>query len=412
MAGLGNRRTRMDTAPQADMHLRPLHFPLAGLLIWMAAVPAAAIAQVQWQQVGQETDKSDTTSKTASPPAWEPVNGSVTTQAPTQVVWEPVVPTAEDPSAVVWTPITDRDALLPGDDQVVADNEQDVPTTTKKTQLPPPPKLQALNRSIAYADGLVGPDIGWNVPNGFRWSQRWFADLSISGFSRRQGDESFWAWNDGDGTAQININLIQSGTWSIGLNSSFRSVYQGEQAAGGGTSVGEGFSSGFRVATSIGDTGGIAFGGEQVVQWDNETDTGRNLYLMASKGWWLGSQGRNFPLLIANGGFGSGRFANQSIQTWENPLRFGCINGIENRTGTFAVDNDLCWSPIGTMSLVLNEWWGMFVEYRSGTAQAAASVNLTGGIPLRFTWGVNFARRNELADSSDLTWVFRASMGF
>ena len=51
-------------------------------------------------------------------------------------------------------------------------------------------------------------------------------------------------------------------------------------------------------------------------------------------------------------------------------------------------------------------------EYRSGTAQAAASISLTDGIPLRFTWGVNFAGKNELLDADELTWVFRASLGF
>jgi len=133
---------------------------------------------------------------------------------------------------------------------------------------------------------------------------------------------------------------------------------------------------------------------------------------MASKGWWLGDKGKDYPLLIANGGFGTGRFANQDIGSWDNPLRFACIEDVENRTGSFRVDNDLCWSPIGTISLVMNEWWGMFLEYRSGTAQAAASVNLTGGIPLRLTWGVNFAEQNQIQNSDGMTWVFRASFGF
>ena len=34
------------------------------------------------------------------------------------------------------------------------------------------------------------------------------------------------------------------------------------------------------------DTGGIAFGGEQIAQFDGLSDQGRNFYLMASKGWW------------------------------------------------------------------------------------------------------------------------------
>ena len=160
--------------------------------------------------------------------------------------------------------------------------------------------------------------------------------------------------------AIIHANVLQTESWSVALNTSFRSVYQGEQAAGGTTQVGEGIASGFRIAKAMGDTAGIAFGGEQVLQWDDKTDTGRNLYLMASKGWWLGNNGKDYPLLIANGGFGTGRFANQDIGSWDNPLRFACVENIENRPSSFRVDNDLCWSPIGTISLVLNEWWGMF----------------------------------------------------
>lgn len=365
---------------------------------------------------------------------WEPVpadpSGDGAVPAPTTVVWEPLPSTeaiAEvEESTEVQIQVAEGDGITETitveESTTVQVDKQETPPPealaieqdqpSRVTELPPPPPLQALDRSIAFGDGLVGPDIGWFVPNGFRWSQRWFGDVAVLGNSRRTKDESFFAWNNGDATAILNVNVLQAGSWSVGLNTSFRSVYQGDNAAGGSTQVGEGVASGFRIATAIGDTGGIAFGGEQVIQWDDKTDSGRNLYLMASKGWWLGSGGKDYPLLIANGGFGTGRFANQSINTFDNPLRFACIEGVENRSGSFAVDNDLCWSPIGTLSLVVNEWWGMFVEYRSGTAQAAASINLTGGIPLRFTWGVNFAEKNEVQDWDALTWVFRASVGF
>ena len=63
---------------------------------------------------------------------------------------------------------------------------------------PPPPALQALNRSIAFGDGSAGPDIGWSVPNGFRWSRRWFADLNVyepSPTRRRQRRRlGRWRW--------------------------------------------------------------------------------------------------------------------------------------------------------------------------------------------------------------------------
>jgi hypothetical protein len=404
--------------------------PLRAQVVWEPVTPKQAEeSQILVPAVDGGGSASD--QENAPPIVWELVEEAGETRVggtkpsapatPQAVVWEPVPEDASGdgdvpaPTTVVWEPLPSTEAIAEVDKQEAPPPEalaieQEQPS--RVPELPPPPPLQALNRSIAFGDGLVGPDISWNIPNGFRWSQRWFGDVSVLGQSRRKQDEDFFGWNDGDGVFIASANILQAGSWSVGLNTSFRSVYQGSDAAGGSTPVGEGVSSGFRIATAIGDTGGIAFGGEQVIQWDDKTDTGRNLYLMASKGWWMGSGGKNYPLLIANGGVGTGRFANQSILSWNNPLRFACIKGVENRSGTFSVDNDLCWSPIGTISLVVNEWWGMFVEYRSGTAQVAASMNLTGGIPLRLTWGVNFANKNEVQDWDELTWVFRASFGF
>lgn len=340
---------------------------------------------------------------------WEHIAPNSGQKSPSELLWEPIEMKS---SGVVWTPFEDNeDEKTP-----TAPNEPPGHSSPMhRASLPPPPKLRALNRSIAYSDGMVGPDIGWQVPNGFRWSERWFGDVSVRAFSRRskKNEESFWAWNNGDGTALISLNLIQSGNWSIGLNSSFRSLYQGNQAAGGSTRVGEGFSSGFRISTEIGDTGGIAFGGEQILQWDDKTDTGRNFYLMATKGWRLKSQ--DFPVFITNGGFGTGRFANQGANNktpWINPNRFGCIYGVQNRSGSFSVDNDLCWSPIGSAGVVFNESAGMFLEYWSGNANISASANLNQGIPIRLTFGLDFLRKNEMRDPENMTWVFRASLGF
>lgn len=365
--------------------------------------------QVQAQPIQWETLEPAPAQQKDTPVQW----GNVPPLPPLQqttVVWTEVddaISPSTAPTRVAWQELPEQDADLPSE----AIAEQPSPGPVQPVRIPPP-ALQALDRSIAFKDGFVGPDISWNIPNGLRWSERWFGSASLRGFSRRQKTEPFLQWNNGDAVAQVHANILQAGSWSVGLNTSFRSVYQGDQAAGGSTRVGEGISSGFRIATAIGDTGGIAFGGEQVLQWDDKTDTGRNFYLMATKGWWLGNQGTDYPLLIANGGFGTGRFASAGIGDWSNPLRFACIENFQDRTGTFSVDNEICWSPIGTLSLVLNDYLGSFVEYRNGKAQAAASVSLTEGIPLRFTWGVNFADKNEVLETDQWTWVFRASLGF
>lgn len=363
------------------------------------AIPSKS--QTQWEA----TDFENNNLPGIKTQEWKKVFIEPETSNGSQIIWEPVPETINTPNSITWEPIPEE-TLNP------VESNSSVNIRQSSVSQPSRPSLHSLNRSIAYSDGYVGPDIGWNVPNGLRWSQRWFADVSLAGFSRRPKDSNFFAWNNGDAVAQASFNLIQSGSWSIGINTSFRSVYQGSQASGGTTQVGEGFSSGFRIAKEIGKTGGIAFGGEQIIQFDSDTDTGRNFYLMATKGWWLGNDGNEFPLLIANGGFGTGRFANQDILSWKNPLRFACINNVDNRTNTFSVDNDLCWSPIGTIALVLNDYWSIFLEYRSGTAQALTSLSLSEAIPVRLTWGVDFASKNELKDSSEWNWVFRASVGF
>jgi len=367
---------------------------------------------IVWEVVPEAEPKSNEEIHSTATVAWEVLPSSQQPASdgeiapPTAIVWEVIPDTAPalspNPTGAI-AGIEEADPEDPPPPEVIA-QEQAMPPR-ELPALPPPPQLQALNRSIAFGDGLVGPDIGWKVPNGFRWSQRWFADTSIIGRSRRSDGEPFLGWNDGDAVAQIHANLLQSGNWSFGVNTSFRSVYQGDSAAGGSTEVGEGISSGFRLATNIGKTGGIAFGGEQIVQWDDKTDTGRNFYLMATKGWWLGSHGADYPLLIANGGFGTGRFV-------YDDLKFACINNVQNRSASYSIDNDLCWSPIGTISLTINEWWGVFTEYNSGDGFLGASINLAGGIPLRTTWGVKFVNNDEIEEFEKMTWVFRISLGF
>ena len=418
----------------------------AGLAFTSLIVANPLLAQVIWKQEIKDqtqnnkilppiTVRSSDKRVSLDPIFWEPVQANKTEKEENTkvIIWEsaPKKESSENGlnlnKSVVWEVVPDN--ITPQSPTHQSSPKKvnngspqsslEVPppeAITHKTATPPrrapeipAPPIQALNRSVAFGDGLVGPDIGWSVPNGFRWSQQWFADTTIQSTSRHTKDGP---WRNGNAISTFHANILQTKSWSIGLNTSLSSVGRLGDNSGELTPAGEGIASGFRIAKALNDSAGIAFGGEQILQWDDRTDTGRNFYLMTSKGWWLGNAGASYPLLIANGGIGTGRFANQGIGNWENPLRFACIENVESRSGTFRVDNDLCWSPIGTISLVMNEWWGMFIEYRSGTALAAASINLTGGIPLRLTLGVNFAKENEIQSNDALSWVFRASFGF
>ncbi|QNI72314.1 hypothetical protein [Synechococcus sp. NOUM97013] len=385
--------------------IRACSIPALALLALGTEVRANSI---QWDVIGSEAPRNTNLQiqwiDLPPPPPLPPLDQNT-------IAWTEVDETNESErrtNQIAWEVLSEQESSIP-DEQIA---EQSSPNAIPPLVIPPSP-LQALDRSIAFEDGFVGPDISWYIPNGLRWSQRWFGSASLRGQSRRTNDGPFYKWNGGDAVAIVHANILQAGSWSVGLNTSIRSVNPTQTGAGSSSQLGEGVSSGFRIATSIGETGGIAFGGEQVIQWDDKTDSGRNLYLMATKGWWLGKQGNDYPLLIANGGFGTGRYANQDILApWTNPLRFACIENFENRSGTFSVDNDLCWSPIGSISVVFNDYVSTFVEYRSGTAQVAGSVSMSDGIPLRLTWGVDFAQLNQVVEPDRLRWFFRASIGF
>ena len=64
------------------------------------------------------------------------------------------------------------------------------------------------------------------------------------------------------------------------------------------------------------------------------------------------------------------------------------------------------------MSLVINEWWGTFVDYAIGRATLGVSASLTGGIPLRITAGVHFVENDEIVSFDELRWITQFSIGF
>lgn len=308
----------------------------------------------------------------------------------------------------VWT--------LVSDDLATADLPEDAaeldPTTLPAVPPPPVPEpLFAFGRSVAFGHMSVGPDLGIRVPNGLQWSPENSFDASIRGFSRtgEPGTGDFFNWNGGDAVAQFELNLLRIGRFSFGLNHSIRSVYSGD-LPGGSSDFGEGQSSGFRLAYALSDTSGIALGGEQIIQWDDQTDTGRTFYLMATKGWWLGKQGRDFPLFIANGGIATGRLAS------DKSIRFWCTAYDYNRPLTFSIDNELCWAPTGSLALLFSPQFGLLAEYNSINVSVGFSVAPIKELPLRLTWAVGVV--NDIHeygwayDADRLNWNFRISLGF
>jgi hypothetical protein len=346
---------------------------------------------------------------------WQPLPATQTTPAPTApaVQWQPVAKPSRVTAGVRWEALPNPSPTSPGVAwQHLPPGAPDfVPMDPKvaaaNVPLPPAPALQSLNRSIAFNDGTPGPDLAMKVPQGFRWSEQWFLDASVGGANTRPPNSSFWAWNNGDAGAELHLRLFQQQNWSFGVNATIRSVYQGTQFAGGSTQIGDGFATGFRVDYALSKTSGIALGAEQLIQYDSNNDSGRNLYLVGSKGWWLGSHAGQFPLLISTAGIGTGRLG-------DNPsLQFGCVAGIDASIDV-QKSYPLCWSPIGSAAIVFNPSLSLFTEYNSLDWLTGISLNANNGFPMRLTWGVIFANKGtnyNYVGNDNLRWVFRASIG-
>ena len=269
--------------------------------------------------------------------------------------------------------------------------------------------LYSQNRSIAFSDGSIGPDIGWKLPNGFKWNDTYSFDLSARGFSGQvRNGKPFFQWNNGDATGQAHWKILATKDSSFGLNGSMRSLYQGSNFSGGTTGLfEEGFSLGFRYDRKLNKQSGFAIGGEQLIQLDNMTDTGRNIYLMKSKGIWLNNKKNDFPLLVINGGIASGRYASN-----EN-IRLFCFEDFDKgRSLSLRIDEDLCFGPVGSISLLPNKSLSFFTEYNSDQLVLAASKKVSIFRPIRLTFGVNILAPGgsaKLKKIEEFNWIFRFS---
>ena len=267
--------------------------------------------------------------------------------------------------------------------------------------------INSLNRSIVFNNERIGPDISWLVPPGLSWNKRYLFDSSVRGHNRRDPGESFLGWNGGDAVGQFYYNFYKKGKYGVGLNLGMRSVYQGSMP-GGTTSVGEGLSSGFRFDYELSNSAGIALGAEQLVHFDGLTDTGRDLYITASKGFWEKGKEGIFPLNIFTAGFGTGKMAEGNIK--------GLCSNLFGGSGTeVAHQRPLCWAPVFSIARVYNEKISTFFEYNSKWFLIGTSYAPFEKIPARATFSIQLSDHIDnykINNFQELKYVFRLSLGF
>ena len=267
--------------------------------------------------------------------------------------------------------------------------------------------LHSFNRSLVFSDKIVGPDISWLVPSGLRWNKKYKFDASVRGHNRRKMGEPFLKWNAGDAVGQFYYQPIVREKYSFGLNIGMRSVYQGS-AIGGTTSIGEGLSGGFRLDRKLSNTAGIAFGAEQLLHFDGLTDTGRDIYLTATKAFWTNNIEGIFPLDIFTAGIGTGKLAEGNVKMLCSNLLGG------SGTETFH-QRRLCWSPIFSISRVFNKNFSTIFEYNSKDFILGASYIPYSKIPLRGSFAVvlsDHIDNYKIHNFDEMRWVFRLSLGF
>ena len=273
--------------------------------------------------------------------------------------------------------------------------------------------ISSFNRSIVFNDSIVGPDISWLVPPGFKWNNKYKFDSTVSGYSESLSKEfhrerkGFLGWNSGDAVGNLYYQFINKEKTSFGFNLGIRSVYSGS-AMGGSTPIGESQSLGFRIDREISPTAGFAFGAEQLLHFDGLTDTGRNIYFTLSKAIWSSNNEGQFPLNIYTFGVATGRMA-------EGNIKFLCSD-LLGGSGTEALhQRSLCWAPVFSISRVYNKKISTIFEYNSKWFLLGTSLIPFNEIPLRGTFAVQLSDHIDnykLNKFDELKWVFRLSLGF
>jgi len=266
--------------------------------------------------------------------------------------------------------------------------------------------ISSLNRSIIFNDEIIGPDISLYVPPGFKWNNNFKFDSSVRGYNKRGIGESFLDRNNFDAVGQFYYQLMHYPKYSFGLNLGMRSVYQGQGS--GGEPIGDGISAGFRWDYKLSKVSGIAIGAEQLLHFDGRTDTGRDIYITASKGWWSQNTNGQFPLTIGTFGFGTGKLAEGNIK--------GLCSDLLGGSGTeFKHQRRLCWAPIFTISRVFNPKFSTFFEYNSKWFLIGSSIAPLENIPLRGTFALQISDHIDnykINDFDELKWNFRLSYAF
>ncbi len=245
--------------------------------------------------------------------------------------------------------------------------------------VPRPPRSSELQvRGVARGYTVNGnpyPDISLVLPNAYALDQQFTFSGQLSGTSRTRtckvGNNDSWT-QCADGELFFELTPLKSKNASLGINWTMQSL------SNRNTNFGSAQSMGFKGALNLTPTTGLAFGGEQIIQFDNQTDLGRNYYLLVSQAVPLGG-GEKPAMLVATAGVGSDLFGYGGNGVLGST---NCIGGNNISSKNYPKGTDCYWGPVGSVSVALNDRISLGAEWFGYGIGAGISVRPFSDLPL------------------------------
>ena len=242
----------------------------------------------------------------------------------------------------------------------------------------PPPSAVARVRGIGRGFTVNGnpyPDVSLKLPNAFALDQQFIFSGQLAGTSRTRTCQvpQGGSWTDcADGEVFLEVTPLRGANASLGLNWTIQSL------SNRNTNFGSAQSLGFKGAVNLTPTLGLAFGGEQIIQFDNQTDLGRNYYLLLSQAVPL-SRAEKPAVLVATAGVGSDLFGYGG-----NGMlgQTNCIGGNNISSNNYPKGTNCYWGPVGAVSLAVNDRLSFGVEWFGYGLGAGVSLRPFNDLPL------------------------------
>ena len=78
--------------------------------------------------------------------------------------------------------------------------------------------LIAIIATLIFNENIVGPDVSWIVPLGFKWNKKYKFDLTARGHNTRIPEpesKKFFGWNDGDAVGLVSYQFLHNETYQV-----------------------------------------------------------------------------------------------------------------------------------------------------------------------------------------------------